>query len=508
MEGNIFYYIGNQTFKSAIMNSHSDKSQESQRKTDDNPVSTQPASLIVNQRPESLRQLKLQETMNNSQQIKKGAMLQASANQYATSVVQKKEEHKEEEVVQKKENETGLPDHLKAGVENLSGLPMDDVRVHFNSNKPAAVQAKAYAQGKDIHVATGQEKHLPHEAWHVVQQQQGRVKPTMQMKDNMNVNDDAALEQEADIMGAKANQNNKEASATKGMTMTAQGPIQMAGHAGVMIFGNDGKLFKRIEHNEADEFSNVMALQSAEDRLGNKSLTHGAFPRVYRVLSASQLNADEVKQSYGTGKNVTDWLKKGKADDHYVEMESLGGRDVDVLDFKIGTATADHEELMGNYGKSQKAADKKVAKMAKIDTTTETASHGLRDSDAAKASIVDNIKRIVGGKFVPTLTDITSRVARDNRAYTAADQAIIDLRNIRDYIRSATTVYIASSLVMQWNKDRTFKELDRVVLIDLAHPMPDEMAGFEEAKAGMLLGIANLERILLGTRPSVMPARQ
>lgn len=108
------------------------------------------------------------------------------------------------ETVQKKENNTGLPDNLKSGIENLSGYSLDDVKVNLNSNKPAQLNAHAYAQGTDIHVAPGQEKHLPHEAWHVVQQKQGRVKPTMQMKGNVNVNDDEGLEKEADVMGAKA----------------------------------------------------------------------------------------------------------------------------------------------------------------------------------------------------------------------------------------------------------------------------------------------------------------
>lgn len=106
--------------------------------------------------------------------------------------------------LQRQPNHTGLPDELKHGVENLSGYSMDDVKVHYNSSQPATLQAHAYAQGTDIHIAPGQEKHLPHEAWHVVQQKQGRVKPTMQMKGKMNVNDDAGLEKEADVMGAKA----------------------------------------------------------------------------------------------------------------------------------------------------------------------------------------------------------------------------------------------------------------------------------------------------------------
>lgn len=105
--------------------------------------------------------------------------------------------------IQKKENKTGLPDNLKSGIENLSGYSMEHVKVHYNSNKPAQIQSYAYAQGADIHVASGQEKHLPHEAWHVVQQRQGRVKPTMQVK-GVDINDDAGLEREADIMGDKA----------------------------------------------------------------------------------------------------------------------------------------------------------------------------------------------------------------------------------------------------------------------------------------------------------------
>ena len=100
-------------------------------------------------------------------------------------------------------NRTGLPDGLKAGIESLSGMDLSDVRVHARSPEPARFNALAYTQGSDIHVAPGQERHLAHEAWHVVQQRQGRVQPTMQMG-SVGVNDDAGLEAEADAMGAKA----------------------------------------------------------------------------------------------------------------------------------------------------------------------------------------------------------------------------------------------------------------------------------------------------------------
>ncbi|MGD9091219.1 MAG: DUF4157 domain-containing protein [Anaerolineales bacterium] len=118
---------------------------------------------------------------------------------------------------------TGLPDNLKAGLEDLSGLSLEDVRVHYNSPKPAEINAHAFTQGKDIHVASGQETCLSHEGWHVVQQAQGRVKPTVQLNDGILVNDDQGLEHEADVMAAKAVQKRRADHAT--FAQIAQGKV-------------------------------------------------------------------------------------------------------------------------------------------------------------------------------------------------------------------------------------------------------------------------------------------
>jgi len=117
-------------------------------------------------------------------------------------------------------NKTGLPENLKTGVEQLSSVSLDDVKVHYNSSAPAQLHAHAYAQGTDIHVAPGQEKHLPHEAWHVVQQKQGRVQATTQLKGNVNINDNESLENEATQMGNKALNDNTQDS-TKALNKTS-----------------------------------------------------------------------------------------------------------------------------------------------------------------------------------------------------------------------------------------------------------------------------------------------
>lgn len=105
--------------------------------------------------------------------------------------------------VQRKTVGTGLPYRLRTGIEGFSGIAMGDVTVHYNSSKPANVEALAYTQGNEIHLGPGQEKHLPHEAWHVVQQKQGRVSPTMQLG-AVGINDDQGLEREADVMSEQA----------------------------------------------------------------------------------------------------------------------------------------------------------------------------------------------------------------------------------------------------------------------------------------------------------------
>jgi hypothetical protein len=206
---------------------------QSQSRTEHkSPESAQPQ--FEDARPEAMAQLRLQSLMANNArttQLKSmQAMMAASTpgrnlGQSLSAInpipVQRMEDEgplqaKTDEPIQReqsespvdasppKPNNTGLPDNLKTGIENLSGMSMDHVKVHYNSGRPAQLQAHAYAQGSEIHMAPGQEKHLPHEAWHVVQQAQGRVKPTVQMKSGVPVNDDAGLEHEADVMGAEA----------------------------------------------------------------------------------------------------------------------------------------------------------------------------------------------------------------------------------------------------------------------------------------------------------------
>jgi hypothetical protein len=161
-------------------------------------------------------------------------------------------------------NRTGLPDRLKAGVEHLSDLAMDDVRVHDHSSKPATVHAHAYARGTDIHLGPGQEKYLAHEEWHVAQQKQGRVKPALQMK-GVAINDDGGLGLEADAAGSSAEK----------LTIESGGGAPLPGPQ--MINGSRGPVVQRMLRIEAGDGAGEYTKANIKlllDKIG-ESMTHG-----------------------------------------------------------------------------------------------------------------------------------------------------------------------------------------------------------------------------------------
>lgn len=175
-------------------------------------------------------------------------------------------------------NNTGLPSQLKAGMESLSGMSLDHVKVHYNSSKPAQLNAHAYAQGSDIHVAAGQEQHLPHEAWHVVQQAQGRVKPTMQMKGGTPVNDDVGLETEADVMGSKA---------------MAVGQRHAVQRRSLTSMGFKENAIQRMIRSAYSPVSSSAVFQRRETTIGDSARNHYAdgWGDLYNIVQDSQLLA-------------------------------------------------------------------------------------------------------------------------------------------------------------------------------------------------------------------------
>ncbi|MCH5251110.1 MAG: DUF4157 domain-containing protein [Lachnospiraceae bacterium] len=96
-------------------------------------------------------------------------------------------------------NHTGIPTQLKERLGESTGVSFDDVRVRYNLALPAQLDALAYTQGNRVEIATGQERHLPHELGHVVQQKLGAVRTNASIN-GLAPNTDERLEREVDSM--------------------------------------------------------------------------------------------------------------------------------------------------------------------------------------------------------------------------------------------------------------------------------------------------------------------
>jgi len=355
------------------MITHADKTQENKSQSVASAVTQRQSSSasifqFVDNRPEAIAQRKLQEMVNNHPKAKQATQLQAMANSYSS---------RQQKTIQKKENNTGLPDNLKSGIENLSGYSMDDVKVHYHSDKPAQLQAHAYAQGSDIHLGSGQEKHLPHEAWHVVQQKQGRVTPTVQLRSKVNINDDAGLEKEADVMGEKALQrvenSKKSLSETSNISSTLQLTIDLGAFETKLKQdyprwkpgGPDSmsKLFDAIDEYNVGEneekFDEVMALKR-----GLKSKYYKRFGSAldwldYRLKSeALFLNHPEEGQSALT-QSALDSRQQGKATDNFkqlltIEIKAKNGPKSAGMDSFSGQVIKVFDAMLGNTNKNPK----------------------------------------------------------------------------------------------------------------------------------------------------------
>lgn len=89
-----------------------------------------------------------------------------------------------------------LPPAIQKEYEEKSGVLLDDIRVHYDSDKPELVDADAFCFGNKIYIAPGQEHNLRHEVGHAIQQKCSVVVPTKK-QGNLPLNDSEVLENAA-----------------------------------------------------------------------------------------------------------------------------------------------------------------------------------------------------------------------------------------------------------------------------------------------------------------------
>lgn len=375
-----------------------------------------------------------------------------------------------------------------------------------------AIGADAYTTGRLVAFGKTPDLHTAaHEAAHVVQQRAG-----VHLSGGVGQDGDA-YERHADavadrVVSGRSTHDLLDQFAPSGGA-SGRGPVQMAGHAGVMIFGKDvfgsGIILKRVESTEAAQYARVRAQQNDANDPAGAARANGTFPHVYAVHLGQTPRGSIVgryEKRTKKGNELDDFLAKHAAGDNYIEIASVKDHNAgSVKDFKIGTYTSDPDELVKNGHKGTKAeARAKVAREEITDKLTESRDYGLRDSDQMRSvgglGVLLGKKLLSSRKFLSTSTlSAVQKEVTEGGVYPLHSLAFTDLDNIEDYITRSDTVYVASSLVMNWASDRSMRDAtDSIRLIDLAHPITSDMDDFDEAKEGMLLGIRNLRRILRG----------
>lgn len=76
-------------------------------------------------------------------------------------------------------------------------MDLSDVRIHRNNSEPDRLKAHVFTRGAGVFLATGKDNYLTHEAWHAVQQKQGRVQANFSFK-GLLISNSRSLESEAD----------------------------------------------------------------------------------------------------------------------------------------------------------------------------------------------------------------------------------------------------------------------------------------------------------------------
>lgn len=369
--------------------------------------------------------------------------------------------------------QTGLPAQLKAGIASLSGIGMDHVQVHYNSARPAQLQAHAYAQGSQIHVGPGQERHLPHEAWHVVQQAQGRVRPTLQMKGNVPVNDDAGLENEADVMGrrALAHGSGHRDEETAGALASAgglsdSGPVQMAGHAEDLCFV--GKwLVKRADSIEIAQYTSGEVPVTAP-------VFHGPFYTAAEALTFLHDAGEHVAADNLAKINLmAEPMQHGGKGFMMLANATTGMAFPKMRDLKMGKHSADDAD-QERHGVTGLSKGFKLERHAAMDWQSGSSERGYRDEDRWKSSMLgDNLDQL--------------RTMLERASLTALQMICHDLKKFQAWLGTTKVVYVGMSVLVVAGGEQ-----GKAVAIDFEHPVRDNEESFTTHLKGLLVGVDNL----------------
>ncbi|GGX79715.1 hypothetical protein GCM10007160_03870 [Litchfieldella qijiaojingensis] len=260
-----------------------------------------------------------------------------------------------------------MPHSLRGALEQLSGVDLSSARVHYNSSEPQRLGANAYAQANNIYLGAGQEHQLPHEAWHLVQQKQGRVRPTGQ-RSGVATNLEPCLEREADEMGSRIKSGvSRTFSPPHHQMIPGQQPAQAVAQLApakikrVEIFTNANEVKITLENGKrytypliTDELENPTPIDPS-----NPPYQSGTRIKATHKKKASRDKDIHVDPDETLGKFRYNWSFEGVAGQP--ELEDFPPSDYDLIFYLKGSAGSGESKGEGK-GKGDKKGEGEAGK--------------------------------------------------------------------------------------------------------------------------------------------------
>jgi hypothetical protein len=318
--------------------------------------------------------------------------------------------------IQMKRNEE-LPEDVQTKMESSFGEDFSNVKIHKNSIQAKEINAHAFTQGNQIHFApgkfnpkskTGQEL-IGHELTHVVQQSQGIVSPTKEIK-GMPVNDNKDLEKEADDMGKKAEQGklvNKHANivqSKQSQKSVIQGYFKDAGHRvadDISVATKDSNPWNRLYAKSGKVTASNTALKAVGASIELKETTNEkAFLKGTTSIKLKQVEIKNTKNS-SEGDNMDLYADCGRSNSLIVGSLSRSASYKDKAGKSAQTTNTDPEmmkyEIMLDHFKN------KIANASTILTTISAQIQSQKTASKALEPYTDKI--VAYHKDLGTLKD-------------------------------------------------------------------------------------------------------
>lgn len=271
---------------------------------------------------------------------------------------------------------------VKERVGAVMGTSVNDAKVHYNSDKPAQLMAEATAQGNEVHLAPGKEKHLGHELTHVAQQKQGQVKPTIQANNGVGINNDPKLEKEADDVGAIAMGN-----------QTIQAKASVAGSGGgtsqpVQLLSNSE--FDEIFESLTNKYPNAKLEEFALRKILSQHVK--SDPNLLNMSDLKKEDAFNLLRRHAAKKNKSLNKKNMEVDESIKKMQSFNQIDESG---KLQSGNIENENDISLMNTEQRARLDSDVRNEMIDTSV---SDMLERAEASKVEF-DKKMKVAKDKF-------------------------------------------------------------------------------------------------------------